>query len=115
MQIHTPDRGDNAVLYTGREKIEAQDLTNEARNCAVLDSGFHRLQQRDYEWTVIQNLFLRTVLQKLLKRRVSGHLNDKVEISIETVTCPCTIVGKQVQIKSDIANTGIPLLEQKQP
>lgn len=43
MQIYTPGRGENAVLYTGREKIEAQDLTSEARNCAVLDSGFHWL------------------------------------------------------------------------
>ena len=41
MQIYTPGRGENAVLYTGREKTEAQDLTSEARNCAVLDSGFH--------------------------------------------------------------------------
>ena len=36
---------------------------------------------------------------------------DEVKISIDIVTCPCTTVGKQIQIKSDIVNNGIPLLD----
>ena len=70
-----PHKGENIVLYTGTDKIEAERVTNEARNCSVLDSGCSSTIAGKFWMDCYLEPFLRTTLQKSLKRMASRHLN----------------------------------------
>ena len=98
------------------DKIETGRLTNEARNCAVLDSGCSS--------TVAGKLWMDCYLESLPKDDISKVIKEKssktfkfgggeVKTSTETITFPCTLAGTRCQIKSDIVDSDIPLLLSK--
>lgn len=104
------------VLFTGRDKVNLKQFSNDARNCAVLDSACSStVCGTDWLKGFLGSLD-KDDLDKVIKRngdkifKFGGGEKLKSEGSYQL---PMVLAGKSVNVCADVVNSDIPLLLSK--
>ena len=107
---------DRPCLFTGRDVSELLVLSTEAQNCAVLDSACSStVCGRDWLENYIQSLHPNT--RERIDRKESNKNfrfgGGTVLPSEGSYLLPATLVGKNINIETDVVDSNIPLLLSK--
>ena len=112
-KVNVTEEEENVVLFTGYNKTDILRLGIDARNCAVLDSACSSTVcgeswLKEYMSSLDENIKGR-VIQKEGNRVFKFGGGTKLKSKGE-FTLPAIMAGKNVQIKTDIVESDIPLL-----